>query len=97
MQIIMQNTQYSMQLTKNNPNIPQTLLNLKQLEALVFMANSPNINWCNKSNQIAIKHHLWRAYKQVHILAISGDIGKDPHYFQWPTLIGGAAIFTLDH
>jgi hypothetical protein len=86
-----------MQLTKDNPNIPRTLLNLKQLEASVFVAISPNVNWCNTSNHIAMKHYFRKAYKQVHISATSSDLGKDPQYFQRPTLIGGAAIFTLDH
>jgi hypothetical protein len=67
LRIIMQNTQYSMQLTQDDEKTLQTIANLKSLEASIFTAISPNINWNNASNVVAFKRKFNHAYNQVHI------------------------------
>ncbi len=96
LRIIMQNTQYSMQLTQDDENTLQTIANLKSLEASIFTAISPNINWSNASNVVAFKRKFHHAYKQVHMSVSSSDIGLDPHYFHQKQLTGGVAVITFD-
>jgi hypothetical protein len=80
LRIIMQNPQYALQLTNENAPLIQTILNLKQLEVSIFVVISPNINWCNKSNWITFKRLFKKQYQQLHISAISSDIGYDQQY-----------------
>jgi hypothetical protein len=56
MRIIMQNPQYSLQLTNENVNTLQLTSNLKELSTAVFVAISPNINWHNPSHRAQFKH-----------------------------------------
>lgn len=97
LRIIMQNTQYSMQLSQEDEATIQTISNLKALGASIFTAISPNINWCNSSNTVNFKKKFQRTYQQVHLSAASSDMGKDPNYFQQRHLTGGVAILTFDH
>lgn len=95
--IIMQNTQHSLQLTNNKYNSIQLTRNLKEAHTAIFAAISPNINWHNPSHKIQFKYPFTRMFQQTHISAVSSDVGKLPNYIYTPTLVGGAAIITLEH
>jgi hypothetical protein len=97
LRIVMQNTYNALQLTNDPSEYIQIINNLQQLEASIFMAISPNINWCNPSHKAQFKHPFLRAYRQVHISSTSSAVGYDKNYFQRPTLPGGAAILTFNH
>jgi hypothetical protein len=97
MRIIMQNPQYSLQLTNENVNTLQLTSNLKELSTAVFVAISPNINWHNPSHKAQFKHPFNRTFKQVHISATASDVGLLPNYKHTQTLTGGVAILTFDH
>lgn len=56
LRIISQNTQYALQLSQDGMAIQQTIENLQTLEASIFIAISPNINWANPSH--------WAKFKQ---------------------------------
>jgi hypothetical protein len=97
LQIIMQNPQYSLQLTNENINTVQLTQRLKELSTSVFTAISPTINGQNPSHWSQFKHPFKIIFKQTHISATSSDIGKLPNYIATPYLIGGEAILTFDH
>jgi hypothetical protein len=97
LRIIMQNTQYAMQLPHNTPDHIDTILNLKQLDASIFVAISPNVNWYNASNTVAFKKSFQQQYKQIHISSATSRLGKDKQYFNRQTLQGGVAVVTFDH
>ncbi len=71
-------------------------MHLKELEASIFIAISPNLNFGNSSNEVRFKQHFQRRYQQVHVSAVSSDIGAQTSHIQQETLIGGAAILTFD-
>jgi hypothetical protein len=96
MHIIMQNTQYSLQLSNDEATAIQTILNLKTLGASIYTAISPNINWCNSSNTVSFKRKFTKEFKQIHINATSSNIGKHPNYFHQQNLTGGVAIISID-
>jgi hypothetical protein len=93
---ILQNPQYSTQLSYNNNELMEAIHNLKNLQASMFAISSPNINWHNPSHWVQFKRNFQSQYQQVHISATSSDIGKEPNYINRPLLIGGAAILTFN-
>jgi hypothetical protein len=97
LQIVMQNTQYSLQLTQEDASALHTITNLKSIGASIFTAISPIVNWCNASNHINFKRKSNKAFQQIHISATSSNIGHDPNYFGQKNLTGGVAILTFDH
>ncbi len=63
--IVMQNPQFSMQLTKDNYEIMQIIQNLTTLQTSAFAIISPNINYCNMSNIIKFTRPFKRTFKQT--------------------------------
>jgi hypothetical protein len=74
LRLIMQNTQYSLQLTNENANMMQLIQNPKQMETSVFVAISPNVKWHNPLNKVLFKCPFNLLYKQVYICS-SSDLG----------------------
>jgi hypothetical protein len=60
----------------------------------MFIPISPNINWKNISSWSRTKQLFRTHFKQVHLSAISSDMGLHPLYFH-KNLIGGSAILTF--
>jgi hypothetical protein len=97
LRVVMQNPQYAMQLTRDNNELLQVINNLTTLQASVFAAISPNVNFCNISNMIKFKSSFKRSFKQVHLAASSSNIGSQAIHRCHDTLTGGTAIITFDH
>jgi hypothetical protein len=76
LRVVMQNPQFAMQLTRDNNELIQVINNLTTLQASVFAAISPNVNFCNISNMIKFKSSFKRSFKQVHLAASSSNIGS---------------------
>ncbi len=58
---------------------------------------SPNVNFNNPSFSLSYKQPFKNTFSQTHLSASSSDIGKTPTYKNVSTLIGGAAILSLNH
>jgi hypothetical protein len=93
MRICLQNTQFSFQLYGDGLQMQSIMMNLKQLDANIFVPISPNINWNNQSNWLRTKQIFRSFSSHVHLSASSSYIGKDPLYFQ-KKMVGGSAIIT---
>jgi hypothetical protein len=96
MQIVMQNTQYTFQLTNEDHNKFQAIEQLYNLNVSVFVAISLNVNWENSSHWVAFKRPFRRTYQQIQIMAVSSDIGKEPVHRNNPNLISGTAILSFN-
>ncbi len=96
MRIVMQNTQYTFQLTNEDHNKFQAIEQLYNLNVSVFVIISPNVNWVNPSHWVAFKRPFRRTYQQIQITAVSSDIGKEPVHRNNPNLIGGTAILSFN-
>jgi hypothetical protein len=71
------------------------ITNIQSLGAQMVVPISPNINWFNKSNWSKTKQ-IFRALSQdIHLSAVSSDIGLQNDYFH-TSLIGGTAIIMMD-
>jgi hypothetical protein len=68
--------------------------NLKKLDISMFCPISPNVNWHNSSNRSRTHQIFCLHFSQVHLSAVSSDIGLDPLYLK-KHLIGGSAILTF--
>jgi hypothetical protein len=53
--ICMQNTQFAFQLHGDGLSMQEILVNLKTLDVNIFVPVSPNINWNNHYNLLAMK------------------------------------------
>ncbi len=95
LRLIIQNTQYALQLTNDASKYMQIINNLKELNASIFVAISPNINFCNPSNRAQFKQPFSRTFHQVHLSTTSSNVGHHKHYFNRALLPGGVAILTL--
>jgi hypothetical protein len=96
LRVVMQNPQHSFRLHNNNIELLQMIENVKTLDAGLLAVISPNANWCNTSNWATAKNIFRKSYQQVHLSAISSNIGKDREYLHNPILVGGSAIFAFD-
>lgn len=76
LRIIVQNTQYALQISNDYSERMQIIDSLQELDASIFIAISPNINFCNPSHKAQFKHPFNRAFKQVHLSAVSSDVGN---------------------
>lgn len=92
LRIVMQNPQFSLQLTNENYNTLKLTNNLKELSTAVFVAISPNVNWHNPSHRAKFKYPFNRAFKQVHLSSTSSEVGLLPNYISSQNLTGGVAI-----
>jgi len=90
----MQNTQNSFRIYGDGIEMPNMIGNLLSLAVSMFCPISPDVNWKNTYNWLRTKCIFQPSFKQVHLLAISSDIGTDPLYFS-KHLVGGAAILTF--
>jgi hypothetical protein len=97
LRIVMQNPQFSLQLTNENYNTLKLTKNLKELSTAVFVAISPNVNWHNPSHRAKFKYPFNHAFKQVHLSSTSSEVGLLPNYISSQNLTGGVAILTFDH
>jgi hypothetical protein len=86
--ITMQNTQYSLQFTNENYNYIQLTKNLKEIDTAIFTSISPNVNWQNPSHKVQFKYPFTRIYKQIHISAVSSNVGKLPITYLHRTSLG---------
>ncbi len=66
------------------------------MEAFIFVAISPNVNWANPSHWAKFKQPFCSTFRHAHISAASSDIGKSPAHIHTELLIGGAAILSFD-
>jgi hypothetical protein len=96
LRVIMQNPQYSLQLTNENFTSIQLTQRSKELSTAIFTAISPNKNWHNPSHWTQFKHPFKRVFKQIHITATSSDVGKLSHYITNTNLTGGSVILIFD-
>jgi hypothetical protein len=70
------------------------MMNLAAWDISLCAPISPNGNWMNPSNWTKM-HHLFRnTFQQVHLSAISSDIGLGLNYIN-NNLLGSAAILTF--
>jgi hypothetical protein len=97
LRIIMQNTQFALHLSKTNHEISQIIKNITTIQASVFAAISPNVNFCNASNLLRFRSPFKQSFKQIHIAASSSEMGNMAVHRNRETLIGGTAILTFDH
>jgi hypothetical protein len=97
MRIIMQNPQFSLQLTNENIYTSQLAARLQESSAAVFVAISPNVNWHNPSHKAQFKHPFNRTFKQIHMSTTASDVGLLPNYRFSQNLTGGVAILSFDH
>jgi hypothetical protein len=91
----MQNTQHDFKLHGDGIKISTMVDNLISLGVTMFSPISPNINWKNGMNWSRTRQIFRRKFKQVHLSAVSSDIGLNPLYLP-KHLIGGSAILTFD-
>jgi hypothetical protein len=59
----------------------------------MFAPINPNINWRNQNNWILTKHLFRPRFTQIHLLAVSSDMGLAPHFVK-KNLVGGSAVIT---
>jgi len=90
--ICMQNTQHSFNIF-DDMELPVIIDNLKSIGASMFIPISPNVNWKMVTNWAHTRHLFRPHFQPVHLLAVSSDIGDDPHYFN-KHLVGSAAILS---
>jgi hypothetical protein len=60
----------------------------------MFVPISPNVNWKNHSNWSCTRQLFCQHFHQVHISAISSDIGLQPLYLN-KHLVAGTAILSF--
>lgn len=96
LRIVMQNTQHSFNIHGDKVELHQLMLNLQSIGAGAFVAISPNVNWCNTSHWATTKNIFRKPFNQVHLSAVSCDIGYEKKYLHYPTLVGGNAILTFN-
>jgi len=75
-------------------DILTTIDNLKSNGIQMFAPISPNVNWHNQSNWIRTKQLFWPTFQQLHMSAVSSDIGLEPGFAN-KSLVGGSAILTF--
>jgi len=94
LRVRMQNTQHSFQLYGDNIHMLNITYNLKSIGAFMSTPISPNVNWKNLSNW-SRTHQIFRhLFNQVHLSAVSRNIGCEKEYIN-KTLIGGSALLTF--
>ncbi len=94
LRICMQKPQHSFQIYGDTIDLPSIVTNLQSVGANMYIPISPNVNW-NTSSTWPRTHHLFCShFYQVHLSAVSSDIGKNSQYFNKP-IVGGAAIQTF--
>jgi hypothetical protein len=89
-----QNTQHSFKLYGDDILLCSSIDNLLELGASMCDPISPNINWHNPLNWLRTRHLFQQNFKQVHLSAVSSDIGLEKQYID-KSLIGGSAILTF--
>jgi len=94
LRICMQNTQKSFRLNNDGIDFPMIINNLKMSEISVFSPISPDVNWKNINNWIRTKNIFCPHFNQVHLSAVSSDIGNEPLYFN-KHLVGGSALLAF--
>jgi len=92
--ICMQNSQYAFQIYGDGIKIQSIIDNLKNTGATMYAPIRSNINWHNNMNWTQTKHLFRPAFHQVHISAISSDVGLEVEYKN-KSLVGGAALLTF--
>jgi hypothetical protein len=95
LRIVMQNTQYALQLTNDVSEQIRIIHNVKELQASMLITISPNVNFCNPSNVAQFKYPFRRAFNQIYVSAVSSNVGYKKQYFNRALLPGGAAKNTL--
>jgi hypothetical protein len=94
LRICMQNTQHDFRLHSDGIEIKTIIDHLYSLGATMFVPISPNINWKNGNNWSKTRQLFRPRFKQIHLSAVSSDIGLEPLYLH-RHLIGGSAILTF--
>ena len=94
LRVRIQNTQHSFNLYGDGIEIESSIDNLHELGAFMFAPIRPNVNWHNQNNWVSSKQLFHPCFQQVHVLAVSSDIGLEPQFAQ-RNLIGGLAISTF--
>jgi hypothetical protein len=75
LQILMENPQYSLQANFENEELINTVISMKTLQASIYAAISPNVNFCNPSHKVTFKRPFSKQFHHIHLTATSCDIG----------------------
>jgi len=94
LRVILQNTQHSFQLYGNAIDMANLIFYLKTLGTSMFVAISPNMNWCNPSNWVRTKQKFRKISQHIHLSANCSDIGKQQSYLA-TAIVGGTAILSF--
>ena len=92
--VCIQNTQHDFKLYNDGLEMATIIENLKNIDVVMFIPISPNVNGKNPTNWARTKNIFRKHFKQVHLSAVSSNIGEDPLCIN-KNLVGGSAILTF--
>jgi hypothetical protein len=92
--VCVQNTQHDFKIYGDGSELTSIIEHLQTLAISMFVPISPNVNWKNHSNWSRTWQLFCQHFHQVHISAISSNIGLQPLCLN-KHLVGGTAILSF--
>jgi hypothetical protein len=94
LRVCLQNTQHSINISGDGLELSYMMMNLAELNVSLYTPISPNVDWKNPSNWAKTCRFFRNTFQQVHLSAVSSDIGLGPIYIN-KSLVVGSAILTF--